>query len=62
VRREGQMGQKEPPESHAERYRTRAAELREMAEKARSPDTRVAFETMARQYDKLADQALQRGY
>ena len=56
------MGRKEPPEAHAERYRKRAAELRQMAEKARSEDTKVAFETMARQYDKLADQALQRGY
>lgn len=56
------MGQREPPESHAGRYRKRAAELRQMAEKARSEDTRVAFETMARQYDKLADQAVQRGY
>jgi len=56
------MGQKEPPESHAERYRKRATELRQMAEKARSDDTRAAFETMARQYDKLADQVVQRGY
>jgi len=56
------MGEKEPPESHADRYRTRAAELRLMAGKARSEDTRTAFETMARQYDKLADQAAQRGY
>jgi hypothetical protein len=56
------MAQKEPPESHADRYRKRATELREMADKARSEDTRVAFETMARQYDKLADQVVQRGY
>ncbi|MBV8533950.1 MAG: hypothetical protein JO128_00075 [Alphaproteobacteria bacterium] len=56
------MGQKEPPETHADRYRKRAAELRLMAKKATSEDTRAAFETMARQYEKLADQAGQRGY
>ncbi len=49
------MAQANPPESNADRYRKRAADLRAMAEKATSRDVKHELEVMARQYDKLAE-------
>jgi len=48
------MGSAKPPQSRIERYRERAKELREMAAKAKSPDTGDELLTLARQYEKLA--------
>lgn len=49
------MGQTNAPDSHAERYRKRAADLRAMAEKAENKGVREELEVMARQYDRLAE-------
>lgn len=51
------MGQTKAAESHAERYRKRAADLRAMAAKAESRGVRDELEVMARQYDRLAESA-----
>jgi hypothetical protein len=48
------MGQT-PPDTSAERYRRRAAELREMAEATKDAELRREIALIARQYDKLAD-------
>lgn len=55
------MGETREPQSHAERYRKRAADLRAMAAKAEQPAVREELEVMARQYDRLADNVQARG-
>ena len=54
------MGRTASPESPAERYRQRAADLRAMADKAQDRGVRDELEVMARQYDQLAERARRR--
>lgn len=49
------MGQPNPPETNAERYLRRAANLREMAKKASSENVGRELLVVAQQYEKLAD-------
>jgi len=42
-------------ETPAERYRRRAEELRDIAEKAKDPDSKRDLLAIARQYDTLAN-------
>jgi hypothetical protein len=44
-----------PPDSKVQRYRRRAAELREMAAGAKSLDVQNELLVIAQQYDRLAD-------
>ena len=52
------MGQKTPPETNAERYLKRAADLRAMADAAASENVRRELLVVAQQYEKLADDVL----
>ncbi len=49
------MGQRNPPETNAERYLRRAAALREMAGKASSDNIQRELLVVAQQYEKLAE-------
>ncbi len=49
------MGQKQPPETSADRYRRRAKELRTLAKAAAREETRRELGVIAAQYEKLAE-------